>query len=90
MDPILQIGRIVSGWIGNPPIDVPKITKKHPKTFEHPRIPSTSPLTLPGRKGCEKCLHVMENPINLSLCTFFQNCLNGIEDTKYVIMSLSL
>ena len=33
-------------WNGNPPIDVPKMTKKHRKTFEHPRIPSTS-VTLP-------------------------------------------
>ncbi len=29
-------------WNWNPPIDIPKIMKKHPKTFEYPHIPSTS------------------------------------------------
>ena len=40
-------------WVcdDNPPIDIPKLTKMHLKTFEHPRIPCVSENPPPGVKA---------------------------------------
>ena len=38
-------------WNRNPPIDIPNMTKKHPKAFEHPRISSTSQDPPPGKQS---------------------------------------
>ena len=78
-------------FVTNLPIDIPKMTKKLPKTFEHPCMPSTSESPCTPPPGCTYSFQFLcENLVKFScnmiihytfissgiLCSS-QPCLNG-------------
>ncbi len=64
-------------WNGNPPIDIPKMTKKQHEIFQHPRIPSTSEsppwLNIVYCKSTIIYIHCLKNTSS-NLCTLEQDC----------------